>query len=116
MNLPPFESFPSIPRLKRTCCVSEKLDGSNAQIYIPDDSSFVAAGSRNRWITPQDDNYDGGHLFMGEALPVGGGGDGPDNVNAVAVWCNVGGGGVPGTMFYDVDFVRFEQGAADWLP
>jgi hypothetical protein len=57
MNLPPFESFPSIPRLKRTCCVSEKLDGSNAQIYIPDDSSFVAAGSRNRWITPQDDNY-----------------------------------------------------------
>lgn len=59
---------------------------------------------------------DGGHLFMGEALPVGGGGDGPDNVNAVAFWCSVAGGGVPGTMFYDFDFMRFEQGAADWLP
>ena len=51
-----FIGFPKIPRLKRGCVITEKLDGTNAQIVIGDDGS-IRAGSRNRWITPEDDNY-----------------------------------------------------------
>lgn len=53
--LPPFEAFSSIPRLKRGCVISEKIDGTNAQVYVGEDGT-VLAGSRNRWITPDDDN------------------------------------------------------------
>lgn len=53
----PFEAFASIPRLIRSCVISEKIDGTNAQVFIPDDLSCVKAGSRSRWITPADDNY-----------------------------------------------------------
>ncbi len=53
----PFEAFPKIPRLSRECVITEKLDGTNAQVFISDDLSEVAFGSRNRWITPTDDNY-----------------------------------------------------------
>lgn len=45
------EPFPKIPRLKRGVVLSEKIDGSNAQIGICDDGR-VFAGSRNRWLTP----------------------------------------------------------------
>lgn len=51
-----FEEFPKIARLSRDCVVTEKLDGTNAQIYIGDDG-IVKAGSRSRWITPADDNF-----------------------------------------------------------
>lgn len=51
-----FVPFPKIPRLKRGCVITEKLDGTNAQIVIGDDGS-IRAGSRNRWITPEADNY-----------------------------------------------------------
>ena len=51
-----FIPFPKIPRLKRGCIITEKLDGTNAQIVI-DAQGNVRAGSRNRWITPDDDNY-----------------------------------------------------------
>jgi hypothetical protein len=54
--LPAFESFDSIPRLKRGCVISEKIDGTNAQICITEAGSILA-GSRSRWITPADDNY-----------------------------------------------------------
>lgn len=54
--VPPFEAFPSIPRLFRDCVISEKIDGTNALIWISDDRSVVQAGSRTRWITSQDDN------------------------------------------------------------
>ena len=74
-----FTGFGKIPRLKSSMVVTEKLDGTNAQIYITNDaiehrlndwnpqiepncvlskgglSLFV--GSRKRWITPDDDNY-----------------------------------------------------------
>ena len=50
-----FIKYPKTPRLFRDIIVTEKLDGTNAQIVI--DNGFVAAGSRNRWITPDDDNY-----------------------------------------------------------
>lgn len=51
-----FEGFPSIARLSRTCVVTEKLDGTNASIWIGEDESFRVA-SRNRFITPTDDNF-----------------------------------------------------------
>jgi RNA ligase len=55
--IPDFETFPKIPRLKRDCIITEKLDGTNAQIFIAEDGD-IFAGSRNRWIVPEDDNYD----------------------------------------------------------
>lgn len=51
-----FQEFPKIPRLKRGCTVTEKLDGSNGQIHITDEGE-VLAGSRSRYITPEQDNY-----------------------------------------------------------
>lgn len=37
--------------------ITEKIDGTNAQIFIPPDGSRIFAGSRTRWITPANDNY-----------------------------------------------------------
>ena len=54
--LPPFEEFASISRLSRDMVVTEKLDGTNAQVMVLDDGRVVA-GSRNRFITPTDDNF-----------------------------------------------------------
>lgn len=50
-----FAAFPSIPRLIRDCVITEKIDGTNAQVCITPDGD-VLAGSRSRWITPADDN------------------------------------------------------------
>lgn len=55
-DAPEFLPFPKMPRLSRECIVTEKIDGTNAQIYIGEDGD-VRAGSRSRWITPQDDNH-----------------------------------------------------------
>jgi len=71
-----FNGFKKIPRLYRECIVSEKIDGTNAQINIihADDYNtiygkldsnpiavqndcYMFAGSRTRWITPENDNY-----------------------------------------------------------
>lgn len=51
-----FVPFPKIPRLKRGCIITEKIDGTNAQVVVGEDGS-VRAGSRNRWITPENDNF-----------------------------------------------------------
>jgi len=51
-----FEKFPSIKRLKRSCVITEKLDGTNAQIAF-DEYGVMLCGSRKREITPDDDNY-----------------------------------------------------------
>lgn len=51
-----FESFGKIPRLMKDIMLTEKLDGTNAQICITEDGEFLT-GSRNRWITPEDDNF-----------------------------------------------------------
>lgn len=60
MSLPEFKMFPKIKRISYGDCiemiVTEKIDGTNGQIYI-DDHYNVFAGSRNRWLTPQDDNF-----------------------------------------------------------
>jgi hypothetical protein len=69
----PFAPFPSIARLSRDMVVTEKLDGTNAQIFIrriDEDASasvqgsvavvgehILYAGSRTRWITPEADNF-----------------------------------------------------------
>lgn len=57
VGLPEFISFPKIGRLNREVIVTEKLDGTNAQVYVSDDGKELHAGSRNRWITPRADNY-----------------------------------------------------------
>ena len=51
-----FTEFPKIARLSRECIITEKIDGTNGQIYIGEAGEFLA-GSRSRWITPEDDNY-----------------------------------------------------------
>jgi hypothetical protein len=55
-----FQSFPKMPRLSREVIVTEKIDGTNAQIFIsePDENGNMTmmAGSRTRWITPDNDN------------------------------------------------------------
>lgn len=56
MIQPPFEPFPKIPRLRRSIVVTEKIDGTNAQVHVTSDGA-IYAGSRTRWITPEEDNY-----------------------------------------------------------
>lgn len=73
-----FQEFPKMARLSRECVITEKIDGTNAQVYVVDiggargDGEIarasegsvavvgdyaIYAGSRNRWITPQADNF-----------------------------------------------------------
>lgn len=57
MEAPKFEAFPKIARLSREIIVTEKIDGTNAQILITEDG-VVYAGSRNRWLEPgKSDNH-----------------------------------------------------------
>jgi len=51
-----FEQFQKIARLSRNCVITEKIDGTNACVFIGEDGEFLV-GSRTRWITPNDDNY-----------------------------------------------------------
>lgn len=65
---PPFIGFPKIARYSRDCIVTEKIDGTNAQVWIPTVDErrelpekwaalpFIV-GSRKRWIYPPDDNH-----------------------------------------------------------
>ena len=52
-----FVPFPKIPRWHKDVIVTEKIDGTNACIVIPEDGSPVVCQSRKRVITPGDDNY-----------------------------------------------------------
>lgn len=70
-----FVKFPKVPRLNRDCVITEKIDGTNAQVFIEhkaildlgspykdcvlfEVSEFcVFAGSRNRYLTIEKDNY-----------------------------------------------------------
>lgn len=58
MTIPeiPFIPFSKIPRLNREFVITEKIDGTNALIYIAEDDQ-IYAGSRTKWITPTDDNF-----------------------------------------------------------
>jgi hypothetical protein len=75
-----FQEFPKMPRLSREMIVTEKIDGTNAHVYIvgnpegfytakhPDplviaegncggEPAVIFAGSRLRFIAPQDDHF-----------------------------------------------------------
>lgn len=53
-----FEEFPKMARLSREMIITEKIDGTNAQILITD-AGDIKVGSRTKWITPgkTTDNY-----------------------------------------------------------
>jgi hypothetical protein len=69
--MPTFEPFPKIARISKPAVFSEKIDGTNAQIYITNEleedkdaipirvwndendcRTLMYAGSRNRWLGP----------------------------------------------------------------
>lgn len=71
-----FCEFPKMARLQREIIITEKIDGTNAQIFITPISDnepipmhslgvfqinrtlhCMMAGSRTRWITPENDNF-----------------------------------------------------------
>jgi hypothetical protein len=72
---PEFKEFPKMARLSREVIITEKLDGTNASIFITEGYAntpkaiaswfdettqtdmLMFAGSRTRWITPTEDNY-----------------------------------------------------------
>ena len=56
MTAPVFVPFPKLARYSREVVVTEKIDGTNAQIRITE-AGEVFAGSRTRWITPAADNH-----------------------------------------------------------
>lgn len=56
MTPPEFRPFNKIPRYSRTAVVTEKIDGTNASIHWTENGEMFV-GSRNRWITPESDNY-----------------------------------------------------------
>jgi hypothetical protein len=59
MNVfPPFEKFQKIPRLFRDCVVTEKIDGTNANITITEDGQ-IRAGGRNRYLYPNKPKQEG---------------------------------------------------------
>ena len=53
MTTPEFLEFPKIARLAREIIVTEKIDGSNAVIYVGEDGE-VLAGSRSQWLIGSD--------------------------------------------------------------
>ncbi|KKL20798.1 hypothetical protein LCGC14_2451880 [marine sediment metagenome] len=52
-----FKGFPKIPRFTGFgTTITEKIDGTNAGVFV-DDDGYVTAASRKRWITPEADNF-----------------------------------------------------------
>jgi len=51
-----FQEFPKIARYSRDVIVTEKIDGTNACVFIGAEGEFLT-GSRTRWITPEAYNY-----------------------------------------------------------
>lgn len=46
----------SIPRLSKTCYITEKIDGTNACVHVSEGGE-IRAGSKNRWLTTEKDNH-----------------------------------------------------------
>lgn len=83
-----FQAFPKIPRLNREVIITEKIDGTNGQVYIrPLDDTFdpsmdtlvvvpgmlvLRAGSRNRWLPAggKGDNYGFGQWVRDNAFEL----------------------------------------------
>ena len=51
-----FRGFQKISRLSRECIITEKIDGTNASVFITEDGQFLT-GSRTHWIQPEADNF-----------------------------------------------------------
>ncbi len=51
-----FKPFGKITRRNRAVIITEKIDGTNGLVFVAENGG-VLAGSRNRWITPEDDNF-----------------------------------------------------------
>lgn len=51
-----FVGFPKIARISRDIVITEKIDGTNAQVCVTEDGD-VLAGSRTRWVRVGDDNF-----------------------------------------------------------
>ena len=51
-----FKEFSKIARYSRPITVTEKIDGTNGLVHVSEDG-IVTAGSRSRWITPEQDNH-----------------------------------------------------------
>lgn len=89
-----FKEFPKLSRLSREVHITEKLDGTNASIFIQnevlEDKSFgkdpnilatingltIRAGSRTKWIIPRDDNYGFANWVLSNAEELLGLGEG----------------------------------------
>lgn len=56
IDMADFFEFPKMARYSREVIVTEKIDGTNAQILITEDGGFFT-GSRTQWITPENDNF-----------------------------------------------------------
>jgi len=56
-----FEPFQKIARWSRKIVITEKIDGSNGQIFIPEGDNItpdmIRAASRNQWLTERDHNF-----------------------------------------------------------
>jgi hypothetical protein len=53
-----FVGFPKIGRLFRDIVITEKIDGTNGCIRVPEPPDVrILVGSRTRWITPEKDNH-----------------------------------------------------------
>lgn len=51
-----FVAYPKTTRNQVGMRITEKIDGTNALVAVDEDGT-VRAGSRSRWITPEDDNF-----------------------------------------------------------
>lgn len=56
VSTPEFIPYPKTPRLFSEATITEKLDGTNALVHVLPDGT-VLAGSRNRYLTEEKDNY-----------------------------------------------------------
>lgn len=54
---PEFQDFAKIARFNREVIVTEKIDGTNSSVVVSDDGTELWAASRNRYITPEADNF-----------------------------------------------------------
>lgn len=51
-----FVGFPKLARWNREVIVTEKIDGTNAQVLVTTDDEVIA-GSKNRYLTEKEDNF-----------------------------------------------------------
>jgi hypothetical protein len=87
-----FNEFPKLSRFSRHVIISEKIDGTNASIFIQNvvleedlndptiitiltgfesnTSYTLRAGSRTKWITPKDDNHGFANWVLKNALEL----------------------------------------------